>query len=178
MDVVLNPNGKRGSPRSFSLRAAAPTLSGRGGASCQGPPEVRATAPVPHHEAQVSSRGRDVASELVVEVHVLIDKPHVLFVWQTLRAQTASQQEEPKPTEPQLQNASWRPQERLDVTRKGADPWGLHCPPAAGRSVRTRRPAPVTCQSTGQRREARLCLSERRGKPEGQPGLPRGKRLS
>lgn len=52
---------------------------------------VWATDLEPHHEAQVRPSGEDVAPELIVEVHVLIDKGYVLFV-RKLRVQTEIQQ--------------------------------------------------------------------------------------
>lgn len=35
--------------------------------------------------------GDDVAPQLIVEVHVLVDKAYVLFVWQKSRVQTGNQ---------------------------------------------------------------------------------------
>lgn len=52
---------------------------------------VWATALEPHHEAQVRPSGEDVAPELIVEVHVLIDKVYILFV-RKCRVQTEIQQ--------------------------------------------------------------------------------------
>jgi hypothetical protein len=66
-----------------------------------GSPRLRAVAPKcaskrgPHHEAQVRPSGEDVGSELIMEVHVLIDESYVLFVGQKVGAQPRSQQEQP-----------------------------------------------------------------------------------
>lgn len=135
------------------------------GASWQGLLEVRATASEPHHEAQVSPSGNDVASELIVEVHVLIDKIYVLFVRQKFRAQTGSQKQYPGLAQPQLQNAPSRQTSRLKVPLQGEEPWGLHGPRGRRRPVRTRRPAPVTRQSTRRCRATNV-----RGKPGLQGG--------
>lgn len=54
--------------------------------------EVWETAFWSHHEAQVWPCGEDGASDIIVEIHVLIDKVHILFMRQEVGVQTRAHQ--------------------------------------------------------------------------------------
>lgn len=122
--------------------------SGRPGGLGTGRGGGRGNRAGPHHEAKVSPLGGQVAPDLIVQLYVLIDEVHILFMWQEVCVQSRTQQEEP-----QLHDPAWPPGVRVGGPVGTEGPGGLHGVPAAGGPVRRRSPAPVTCQSLGRKGE-------------------------